>query len=1401
MISRTRTPRASKRQPAKARTVDVESARRVSKSDGSVVQATAKVPATTPAKLKRPTASKPRKRSTAKPADKPRDALTDKPATRPGNKSAGKPPGKASNREREGSGLPPAPPPTLLAPLIVGIGASAGGLEAFRNFFAHMPCDSEMAFVLVQHLAPQHESMLVELIARGTSLPVTEAADGERVLPRNVYVIPPDATLTIVDGCLQVSKPAPPRQHRWPIDTFFVSLAEDQGDRAVSIVLSGSGSDGARGLRAIKEHGGLTLAQAGFDHVALSGMPASAAATGWVDDVLPVEDMPARLLAHQEHLHRAQSGKDGDGMRHDVPSRLREITRVLHAASGHDFSQYKEKTLVRRIQRRMQVLRMESVADYLKALRRDEGELDRLFRELLIGVTEFFRDPPAFELLQTRVIPALLEGKTAADKVRVWVPGCATGEEAYSIAILLKEAMGPGQGHPKVQIFATDIDERAIAFARAGRFRGPLTGMSKERTTQWFEPQGEDFRVHKSIREMCVFSPHSAIKDPPFTRLDLISCRNLLIYLNSELQERLLRLFHHALLPRGFLLLGPSEGVSRGESLFAVVDKKHRLYLRRQGSSTRLSGVPGATTATLDDSRKTTAGPRTRQRSVLPATEDLVERNARRALERHSPAYVVVDASHDVLRFCGDTGRFLQPSSGTASLNLFSLLQKDLRSVVRNALHQAFSEQRAVVQSGLSLSIEGVTRALQVIVEPLFDVDGNAHLCVVAFREREMAPPLAVIEGEHSERAMEPGNVRLLEQELDALRLQLRSVIDQHDVANEELKSTNEEFQSVNEELQSSNEELETSKEEMQSINEELEVVNAELNTKNTALLRVNSDLRNLMESTQIATLFLDADSRIRGFTPAISALFHLRQSDIGRPITEVASRVPYPDLDLDVSEVTQTLVVRERVMRSESDTSAFLARIRPYRTVENVIDGVVLTFTDISEREESAQGRALLAAIVDSSRDIIIGHTREGTITSWNASAERILGYSAANAMGKSIAMLLPSGSPQLNAMLVPCLDGRATELEMIWQRRDGTQLQMAVTCSPVRDATNVVVAGSLIARDIDERARIDRALKTSEHRLARLIEQTSVGLAQVTLEGLYEMVNPQYCEIVGRPEHVLYEMRFQDVTDGDHRDGFMSEFENLIAGGPAFRFEKRYLRPDGSTVWVDTSVSLVTGLNARPQHVLIAAQDISERRRAERHIQMMMGELNHRVKNTLASVQSIALLTMTSATTPEAFQQTFLARLQALSGTHNLLAQEAWNGVELRSLVLAELAPYRHDNDTRVELECDALQLKPKAALALSMTLHELTTNAAKYGALSVPEGRVTVRCETHAREGDDWLHLEWRERGGPMVREPSRRGFGSTLIAHGLAYELDGAVSLVFDPAGVVCRIEFPLAETEA
>jgi two-component system, chemotaxis family, CheB/CheR fusion protein len=1153
-------------------------------------------------------------------------------------------------------------------PMVVGIGASAGGLDAFKKFFANMPVENGMAFVLIQHLDPHHHSMLVDLVGRQTGMTVVEAGDGMALGANRVFIIPPDATLTIKDGTLRLTTPAPPRTLRRPIDTFFSSLAEDQGRNAVCIVLAGTGSDGTVGLKAVKEHGGLTLVQAQDDHRALSGMPDSAAATGLVDHVLPVEAMPARLIAHRAHLvANAGAGEESVSVA-ITPEQLETVVSILRRNINHDFSLYKRNTLMRRVQRRMDALSIGDAVAFIEHLQKTPQEVELLFREILIGVTQFFRDPPAFEALRRLVFPALLANKHPGDQIRIWVPGCATGEEVYSIAILLKEAMAGHADAPGIQLFGTDIDDRAIARARTGRYRGPLPGVSPERLARWFTPVADDYCVAKEIRELCVFSPHSLIKDPPFSRLSLVSCRNVMIYFDQGLQDRVLRNFHYALAPGGFLFLGSSEGVTRSTTLFATVDKQHRIFERRDGIK---SALPELSIGLAAGQENDTGG-------AGRVLDDRIDKSARRVIAKYSPAYVVIDAEGQIVRFSGgEAARFLEPSEGIASLNLFAILKKSFRHAARTAIRSARSKPGMEFSEDLTVSEGGQPRTVAVIAQTLAEVGPESALCLVAFRDLP-GQAKAAASRQRSGGGIAPKQARIvadLESDLAKTKASLRAAIDDLESKTEEMSSSKEEFQSVNEELQASNEELETAKEEMQSINEELRTINAEMSDKNELLQSLNSDIRNLLDSTQIATIFLDADLRIKSFTPGMRDLILLRDSDQGRPLIELVSRLDYDALERDVTNVLATLQVVEREVRVRDSGAALVMRIRPYRTVSNLISGVVITFVDVTARKA------------------------------------------------------------------------------------------------------------------------LEDALKESERRLAAIVDQASVGVAETDLEGRFTLVNPMFCRVAGRTERELLGLRMQDIARPDGPPQYATLFERLVAHGTSFEIEKRYERPDGSTVWVHHSVSAIVDAKGRVQRALAVVLDTTEAKRAEAHRELLLHELNHRVKNTLATVQSIASQTALGATTVEGYRAAFLARLMALAGTHNLLQTGDWHGALLRDVVQAELAPYQVDK-ARWTIEGSDVLLAPNMALAFGMAVHELTTNAAKYGALSNGEGRVDVSWAAQTRDKKQSLKFMWRETGGPPVSANRRKGFGTRLITEGLALQLDGTIDLDFKATGVQCSIDVPL-----
>jgi two-component system, chemotaxis family, CheB/CheR fusion protein len=1027
---------------------------------------------------------------------------------------------------------------------IVGVGASAGGVEALEGLFRAIPADSSLAYVVVTHLGPGHVSMLPEIIGRHTAMAVAPVRDGDAVAANHVYVLPPGATVTIEGGRLHLHDTNAGEHERNPIDIFFAALAEDQGARAIGVVLSGSGNDGTLGIKAIKEGGGLTLAQ-GTDGSSprYPSMPDSAIASGLVDIVVPVEEMPAKLVEYAQSL----GGLDALLVANDqepervAPARL-AVCQILRKQIGYDFSGYKAATVLRRVHRRMQVLQLGTIEDYVERLRQDVDEAVLLFRDFLIGVTSFFRDREAFEALQ-RIVPRLFDGRGAADTVRIWVAGCSTGEEAYSIAILLREHMNTLHVIPTVQIFATDIDEAALAVARNGRYPAALlSDVSPERLKRFFTKDGESYAPTKDVRSLCVFSAHSVIRDPPFSRIDLVSCRNLLIYFGPELQNEAIPLFHYALRPGGYLFLGISENVTQHAELFAPVDKKHRLFQRREHSSTHVR-VPLVMKGPRFASASGASGARTR--ATGPPLRAAVEA---RVIERFAPAHVLVNREGDVVHYSAGTGKYFEAPVGVPSSQLLAIARKGLRLELRGALHEAMETRRPVVREKVAVEVDDSLQFIRLVVEP-FGGNQEDPLFLVLFADR--APPLSLEEAAASGRGTRDGDhtVEQLERELRDTRERLQSTIEEYDTAIEELRSSNEEMVSMNEELQSTNEEMETSREELQSVNEELQTVNLELSRKVEALDQANNDLRNLFESTQIATVFLDRELTIRSFTPAMTAIFNLIPGDKGRPLTDIVSQIDYPELYGDIAAIFDGREPRERRIQRSDGMIHYLARVLPYRTAERVLGGVVVTFIDV----------------------------------------------------------------------------------------------------------TNVV--------------------RGEEYRT-------------------------------------------------------------------------------------------------------------------------LADELNHRVRNILTVVIALAGQTLAAAPDAKTGAKTFVARLRAMGRAYNLLSKKDWGDVPLHDVVTAELDPYLLTARKRVRVEGPSIQLTPKAALAVSFAVHELATNAAKYGALSTAGGDVDIAWSVSGEAGAQRLVLDWRERGGPPVVQPTRRGAGTQLIEGQIGHGLGGEVDIAFAPDGLHARLAFPL-----
>ena len=832
----------------------------------------------------------------------------------------------------------------------VGLGASAGGLEAFQQFFNAMPPDSGMAFLVVVHLDPDHTSILPELIQKHTSMKVEAAQDNTEVRPNQVYVAPPNKDLALLKGKILLLDPESPRGRRLPIDFFFRQLAQDRGDQAGCIIFSGTASDGSMGLRDIKGMGGLVIAQepssAKYD-----GMPSSAMATGLVDLVLTPEQMPEKLIYYFSHPHGLDIPSKAESAAGSREAPLQKVLVLLRDRVGHDFSCYKQSTIIRRIERRMSIQQVPNLDKYLRFSQANPGELDALFKDLLIGVTNFFRDPEAFELIKEKVIPKLLDQLKPTETLRVWVPGCSTGEEVYSLVITIKECLAQAGKKVPLQVFGTDIDKMAVDKAREGLFPDSVAAdISPERLQRFFNEEPGYYRVKKELREPVVFSVQDVMKDPPFSKLDLLCCRNLLIYLDGAAQKKLLPLLHYIIKPQGILFLGSSESIGGFADLFQALDKKWKIYSRKPTSEAMRLMIDFPT------------GPVTREEGedkAPPAALDLGEADLAReaqkiVLSEFSPAMVLVDQKGEIQYIQGHTGNFLEPAVGRPSQKISSMAREGLRLELGAALRRAQASGQAVHSPGIKVKVNGGHQYVDLTVKPIDQPKALRGLLAVVLREAQEPPagPKGKIRrgpGAEAEKRLAD-----LEQELQHTRERHQGAIEELETSNEELKSINEEMQSANEELQSTNEELEATKEEQQSLNEELATVNAELQAKIDELAQSQDDLKNLLASTEIATIFLGNDLTVKRFTPSATKLINLIAGDVGRPVNHIVTNLDYPDLVGDAKKVLSTLGVKQSEVRTKSG-DWYQMRIIPYRTMDNVIDGVVITFADIN-RQKRAQ-------------------------------------------------------------------------------------------------------------------------------------------------------------------------------------------------------------------------------------------------------------------------------------------------------------------------------------------------------------------------------------------------------------------------------------------------------------
>jgi len=1114
---------------------------------------------------------------------------------------------------------------------VVAVGASAGGLEAFSQLLRAIPNNTGMAFVFIQHLDPKHHSMLSELLAKAANMPVLEATNGTAVKPNHVYVIPPNVNMGIAEHRLRLTPRASPPGLHTPIDFFMRSLAEERSGRSIGIVLSGTASDGTRGLTAIKAEGGITFAQ-DEKSAKYSGMPHSAVASGSVDFILPPEQIARELVRIGGHPYldgsHARDGRPRAAKLKRSEDPFEPIFTLLRRAGGINFSLYKSGTVQRRTLRRMAIHRIDHLGDYAKFLEKHPKEIEALCQDLLIPVTSFFRDLEAFESLKTKVLPAILKDKSSKENIRIWTPGCSTGEETYSLAIILLEFLGNRMSSYEIQLFGTDANERGIETARAGFFQERIAQeVSPDRLRRFFTKVDEGYRVSKGVRDLCVFAKQNLAEDPPFSRMNLVACRNLLIYLGPNLQRKVVPILHYALRPSGFLFLGNAESVVGFPELFSPVDKKHKIFVKKAVASKLHYDFAANRYPREAEVTDRAVGKREGTFDV-----DSQHEADRVVLRTYAPPGVVINENMEILQFRGAIGPYVEPSPGKATLHLLKIAKQEFIGELRTAFNQAKKTHTAVKRKSVEFRRNGQLRSVKISVEPLGPATENRQYLILFERDLPSTSESRTSTGKLSSKGRRTKNDNAqLRRKLAEAEDHLQSLIESKEASDEEFQSANEEILSANEELQSTNEELETSKEELQSANEELNTVNDELHNRNIELDRANSDLNNVLTSTSLPVVMVDRGLRIRRLTLASSKVLKIVATDIGRPITDIRWDVNVSNLDEVIAGVIETLTPRELEVHDKEE-HWYSLQIRPYRTLDDKIDGAVIVLSDIDEAKQAAErvkkskmfleetlatvreplvvlkqdlsvvyvnpaflkvfqsnieetqghllhrlgdeewnipklrtrlaevlakdspvvdfevehdfpklGRktmllnarkiedghsseptmllaieditdrkraeralAQLAAIVESSDDAMISKQLDGTITSWNKGAERLFGYSAEEAIGQNITLVVP---PDRLAEEVTILERlkraeRVDHFDAIRVCKDGRLVDVSLTISPVKDASGQVVGASTVAHDISERKAGEKALQQARDRLELTVEERTASVRQLSLK-----------------------------------------------------------------------------------------------------------------------------------------------------------------------------------------------------------------------------------------------------------------------------------------------------------
>ncbi len=1098
--------------------------------------------------------------------------------------------------------------------LVVGLGASAGGVQALRDFFSHVPADTNMAYVVILHLSPDHDSQLAEVLQSTSLLPVTKVEGRTRVEPDHVYVIPPNKSLEIDHGHIDVLNMTSHEVRRAPVDILFRTLAQSHGPRAVSVVLSGTGANGSMGMKRVKEMGGLCIVQDPTE-AEYNDMPTHSLATGLVDYVLRVAEIPAQIIAYREQLKRVHIKDPPLPATSEESKALRDIFAQLRLRTGHDFSNYKRPTVLRRIARRISVHQLSDLTAYSRFMEENAAEANALLKDLLISVTNFFRDPEAFEALERDIIPKLFEGKTPDDQVRVWVTGCATGEEAYTVTMMLVEYAATLTAAPQIQVFATDIDEDAIALAREGYYTlNDAADVPPERLSRHFFSEGGGYRVRREIRERVLFAVHNIIKDPPFAHIHLATCRNFLIYLNHTAQRRVMDVLHFALSPAGYLMLGGSESVDGAVDLFSILNKEHRIYQGRV-VETRLS-FPVPDRAYIATLGKLPESPRLRDSQ--PTLRSTYAQLHQRLLERYSWPSVVVNEDYDILHISESAGRFMQISGGEVSTNLLALVRPELRLELRSALYQAAHQEIDAESPTMPVPVGGETKFIKVRVRPVLSEEDRARsLFLVLFEETNKPPENG--QGHIVLTDEEVTLARSLEEELLEVKAHLRATIEHHELQREELKASNEELQAMNEEMRSAAEELETSKEELQSINEELTTVNQELKIKIEELGHTNDDLRNLINSTRIGTVFLNRELRVKLFTPRARDIFNFIPADVGRGLSDITSKLDDNRLIQDAEWVLERLQPIERTVHTK-DSSAYLMQISPYRTFEDRIDGVVLAFTDITDRYRSDEQfrRAIEVAPIP-----IIMQAEDGEVLQISRTWAELTGYTLADVptFDAWLTRAYGEGADHVRHHMHELFkeQHRTLNVEFPIRTRAGNQRYWIFSASSpgtLSDGRRFIVG---MAVDITERKYAEKFFRDSDVRLRLMMDSVEdYAILTLNVKGQIEMWNYGAERIFGyTAEEVTGQHAAILFTPEDRwREMHLKEMATARETGRAAD-ERWHLRKDGSRFYVSGVLSALHDADGALTGYIKIARDLTQQRQAQEELRLANNELEARVRD----------------------------------------------------------------------------------------------------------------------------------------------------------------------------------------